>query len=510
MSNAKTAAAICKKEWNAKASRSARKTINPIRRIVDRCKLLPNPGKALITLSIGDPTYYGNMLPPIEASEAVNEAFAKPTSHGYLPSCGMEEAREAIAKLWSRNGHVLDTKDIILTSGCSHALEMCINGVADPGDNILIPQPGFSVYITLCESLHIEPRYYKLKPEQNWELDLDDLETAINSKTKAVLVNNPSNPCGAVYSAEHLKQIIDICEKHRLIIIADEIYADMVFPGNEFHFMGVLSQKVPILSCGGLAKRYICPGWRIGWIAMHDRMNILKESIQPGLLDLSSRILGPNSVMQAALPKIVANTPQKYFDNIISQIQNNAEISYKVLSTAPGLKPIMPQGAMYMLDASESTVDASDQSREVGLDPTAYDDVENDTVFFTKLFNEQSVSCLPASVSEHMSITIFNYYLKCILGREKVFGMPNYFRLVLTTPYDKTQEACERIVEFCHEHKQITNPDQLRASKDITRWEVRAEGLAQSEESILPFYTNSKRYVAVEFRIQLSLEYNSL
>ncbi|CAF3526474.1 unnamed protein product [Rotaria socialis] len=109
---------------------------------------------------------------------------------------------------------------------------------------------------------------------------------------------------------------------------------------------------------------------------------------------------------------------------------------------------------------------------KVGLDPTAYDDVENDTVFFTKLFNEQSVSCLPASV----------------------FGMPNYFRLVLTTPYDKTQEACERIVEFCHEHKQITNPDQLRASKDITRWEVRAEGLAQSEESILPFYTNSKRY----------------
>ncbi|CAF1181252.1 unnamed protein product [Didymodactylos carnosus] len=267
----------------------------------------------MISLSIGDPTHYKNMLPPIEAEEAVTEAVQKPTSHGYVPSFGLEAARQAVAELWTKPNCQLKFDDIILTSGCSHALEMCINCLANPGDNILLPRPGFSLYVTLCKSLNIETRFYDLIPDKCWEVDLDHLQSMINEKTKAILINNPSNPCGAVYGKEHLCSIIDLCEKNCLPIIADEIYADMFELALLFVFL---------------------------------------DAIKPGLLDLSSRILGPNSIIQAALPYILTQTPQSYFDEIITQIQMNAQFCYETLSSVPGLKPIMPSGAMYMLVSS--------------------------------------------------------------------------------------------------------------------------------------------------------------
>lgn len=397
------------------ASRSARNTINPIRRIVDRMKIVPNPAKDLISLSIGDPTHYGNMLPPVEALEAIVDAVQSPTSHGYAPSFGTLDARKAVAHFWSRPNLIVKPEDIILTSGCSHALEMCIDGIADPGDNILIPQPGFSLYVTLCQSLGIESRFYHLLPDENWQIDITHLESLINERTRAVLVNNPSNPCGAVYTKEHLNKIVELCEKYHLPIIADEIYADMVFSNQEFHFLAQLSENVPILSCGGISKRFICPGWRVGWITIHDRHNLFRDTIKPGIIDLSSRILGPNSVTQTALPHILYETPDTYFEDILHQLQSNAEYVYQALLHAPGLQPTMPQGAMYML---------------IRLKLQEFIDIEDDQDFFTKLFCEESISCLPASV----------------------FGIENFIRIVLTTPTNKTEEACQRILEFCHRH----------------------------------------------------------
>lgn len=397
------------------ASRSARNTINPIRRIVDRMKISPNPLKEMISLSIGDPTHYGNMLPPVEALEAIVEAVQLPTSHGYAPSFGTLDARRAVAHFWSRTNYTLKAEDIILTSGCSHALEMCIDCMADPGDNILIPRPGFSLYVTLCQSLGIEPRFYDLIPSDNWKVDLEHLASLVDDRTRAVLVNNPSNPCGAVYTEEHLRKIIEVCERHHLPIIADEIYADMVFTNNTFHFIGMLSENVPILSCGGISKRFICPGWRVGWIVLHDRNNLFRDTIKPGLVDLSSRILGPNSVTQAALPHILSETPDCYYEDILHQLQSNAEYIYHSLLDAPGIEPTMPQGAMYML---------------IRINVSSFRDIENDKDFFTKLLCEESISCLPASV----------------------FGIDNFFRIVLTTPVEKTEEACQRILEFCRRH----------------------------------------------------------
>lgn len=250
-----------------------------------------------------------------EAIEAVKRSIESNKHHGYAHSAGHEFAREAICKYVEHQGDVTPN-DIVICSGCSSALEMCILAIAEAGQNILVPKPGFPLYNTLAESLHIEVKYYNLLPETNWEADLVQMESLIDSKTAAILVNNPSNPCGSVFSRDHLKKIVAIAERNYVPIIADEIYEHFVFPGSEHVAVSSLSENVPVLSCGGLTKRFLVPGWRMGWIVIHDRNGVLKE-VTTGIKNLSTRILGSNTIIQGALPDILAHTPQNFYDDII-------------------------------------------------------------------------------------------------------------------------------------------------------------------------------------------------
>lgn len=120
------------------------------------------------------------------------------------------------------------SQDVFITSGCSHALDLCISLLAEPGQNILIPRPGFLLYQTLAHGFGIRTKFYDLVPERDFEIDLHSLEAAIDKNTAAIIFNNPSNPCGSVYSVEHIKQVLQTANKHCLPIIADEIYEHMV------------------------------------------------------------------------------------------------------------------------------------------------------------------------------------------------------------------------------------------------------------------------------------------
>lgn len=168
-------------------------------------------------------------------------------------------------------------KDVIIASGCSGAIDLCITALANEGDNILLPRPGFPLYQTLAESKGIECKYYDLIPEKNWEVAIDHLRSLADNRTKCIVVNNPSNPCGSVYSRSHLQSVLKLADSLKIPIIADEIYADMAFKPYDFISLASLSQTVPILSVGGLAKRYLVPGWRVGWILIHDRNNIFSQ-----------------------------------------------------------------------------------------------------------------------------------------------------------------------------------------------------------------------------------------
>lgn len=401
--------------WKVPASRMARETFNPIRNIVETMDLKPNPSKDMISLSIGDPTVFGNLKPDPVIIEAVKDSLESGKYNGYGSSTGFPEARDAVADHVSCTGAEITGEDVILCSGCSCALELCISALADPGDNILIPRPGFSLYSTLAIGSGINVKEYDLIPEENWEIDVDHLESLIDLETKAIIVNNPSNPCGSVYSKEHLEKILEVADRHCIPIIADEIYDHFVFPGNKYIPMASLTTTVPILSCGGLTKRFLVPGWRLGWITIHDRNNIFAAQVRNGLKCLSQRIIGANTIVQGALPIILKETPQNFFDDTIKTIQANAKVAYEHLSKIPGLKPIMPQGAMYMM---------------VGMDKELFPAFDTDLEIVQAMIKEQSVFCLPG----------------------KCFNIPYFFRIVLTIPEKNMIEACQRIKEFCQTH----------------------------------------------------------
>lgn len=215
-----------------------------------------------------------------------------------------------------------------------------------------------------------------------------------------------------------------------------QIYEHFVFPGSKHLAVSSLTTEVPVLSCGGLTKRFLVPGWRMGWIIVHDRKNRLRDAIV-GLKNMCGRILGSNTIIQGALPDILTKTPQSYFDGVIDVLhvslsfviislmdhyymiifipQSNAMLAYKMLKQVRGLDPVMPNGAMYMM---------------IGVSIERFPEFKDDTHFVQEMVNEQSVFCLPGSCFEY----------------------PGYVRIVLTVPGAMIEEACSRIAEFCDRH----------------------------------------------------------
>lgn len=397
------------------ATSLAKKTHNPIRHIVENLNLEPNPEKHMIALSIGDPTIFGNLKPPQEVVDAVKRSIDSAQFNGYAPAAGYFEARDAVAKYSSNEYYTVQAEDVILCSGCSSSLDLCISVLAEPGKNILTPRPGFSIYKTLAGGLGAEVREYNLIPQSNWEVDLFDLESKIDENTVAIVVTNPSNPCGSVYSSQHLKDILDVASRNCVPIIADEIYEHLVFKGETFYPIAAFSEDVPILSCSGLTKRFLCPGWRMGWIVIHDRNSIFSKEIRNGLQRLSSRILGSNTLVQGAIPEILTKTPQSFFDETIGILQRHAQIAYSFLSEIDGLIPVMPQGAMYMM---------------IKIEMERFPKFRNGLEFVKQMVQEESVFCLPG----------------------ECFDYPGYMRIVLTTPEEQLLEACTRMSKFCERH----------------------------------------------------------
>jgi tyrosine aminotransferase len=245
---------------------------------------------------------------------------------------------------------------------------------------------------------------------------LKQLNSLVDDRTKAILVNNPSNPCGSVFSKEHMKAILEVAEKRQLPIIADEVYYEMVFPssGKQFYSFGRVSVNVPVLVVGGIAKRYLVPGWRLGWIQIHDRNGLLAE-VRDGLTRLATLILGPNTLVQGVLPQMLKNTPEEFYHETVSKLEANATILADTLGQVPGLKVVKPSGAMYVM---------------LGIDISKFKDIKSDLEFVQKLLAEESVLVLPGSI----------------------FQMPNFVRLVLCPTQEKLRCACSRLASFCHNH----------------------------------------------------------
>ncbi|XP_030750363.1 tyrosine aminotransferase-like [Sitophilus oryzae] len=404
------------KPWNVEPSTIGNNCINPIRLTIEKLFSKSVTEKSIISLAIGDPTLYGNLNPSQESIDALVKVVQQGKHNGYSPSMGLQTARQAIADFISVDGAKFTSDDIFICSGCASSLETSITALADPfkGQNILIPKPGFGAYKTLAVTINVKVKSYDLIPEKNWEADLNQLESQIDDKTTAIVVNNPSNPCGANYSKQHLQRILDIASRHRVPIIADEIYEKLVYPGKKFVSLASMETDVPILVCSGLSKSLLAPGWRQGWIAVCDRAGVMTE-IRRILESLGQRINGSNSLVQGAIPEILQNTPQSFYDDAAAKLEKQAKVVYDRLSHVKGLTPYMPEAALYLV---------------VKFDLEKFPDLQNGLEITKQLLNEESVFCLPG----------------------ECFEMTGFIRIVITSPCDVLAEACDRIAKFAERH----------------------------------------------------------
>merc|ERR1719229_37968 len=175
-------------------------------------------------------------------------------------SYGMQEARVAISKKYSLPHIKCTEEDVILSSGCSDALNMAICALLNKGDNFLIPRPGFAFYETLASRYGFQCKFYDLLPDAEWQIDVDHLRSLVDDRTRCILINNPSNPCGSVLRKRNLLDVLKVAERHSLPIVSDEIYEGMVYNEEvKFHSMASLTKKVPILTLSGLSKQYLVP-----------------------------------------------------------------------------------------------------------------------------------------------------------------------------------------------------------------------------------------------------------
>lgn len=344
-------------------------------------------------------------------------------SNGYLPSTGHTEGRNAIAAYASRPGFEVDQDDVVIASGCSGAVELVISAMIDEGDNILVPSPGFPLYQVITDSLGGSTKHYPLLPDKAWECDLATMDKLVDNRTRAILINNPSNPCGAVYSAKHLQDIAAVARKHNLPIIADEIYSGIVFEGEKFEPMQVHSGDVPVLSLGGLAKEFVVPGWRVGWITIHDRNNRLSE-VKNGIKQLTQLIVGANSLVQACIPDVLTPAAKsgeetslnEYSKKYVDLLQENSEAAVEKTTDCPELEVIPAQGAMYAM---------------VRIKVNALVGIKDDADFAQQLLQEENLVVLPGAC----------------------FGIENFVRILTCPPKDVVSESIDRMNDFCERRR---------------------------------------------------------
>jgi aspartate/methionine/tyrosine aminotransferase len=307
----------------------------PIRDIVLKARQIAARGVKMHWFNIGDPNRF-DFAPPPWITHAIHEALDNPAFSGYAPSEGDDELRSTLANLEG-----LPKERVLITNGLSEGLSFALQALMDEGDNVLLPSPNYPLYSTISRSLGGVENLYCTNDQ--WQPDLDDMRKKINKKTKAIVVINPNNPTGAVYSQKILKEIVNLAGEHSIPIIADEIYDQLAFSG-QVQPIWKLSSDVPVIRGCGLSKNFFYPGARVGWLALHG----------PGLDDLAAAIvrlcnarLSVNWEMQRGAIAALRHPPD-HLSSALSKLRSRRDLIVRRLNEIPGISATTPQAAFYI------------------------------------------------------------------------------------------------------------------------------------------------------------------
>ena len=332
-----------------------------IRNIVAEAKKVEAAGRRVRYLNIGDPIQGGFHTPP-HLVEAVARAL-RDGHNGYVPSVGIEPARRAIAAEYTARGVAVGPDRVVVTSGTSEGIELALGAMVDAGDEVLVPTPTYPLYTAVLAKIGARAVYYRTDPGRGWQPDVDHIARLVTTRTRALVVIDPNNPTGSVYSDAIRRQLIAVAEKAGIPILADEVYSDVAF-GGPTPLLGSLAPDAPIISFSSLSKAYLAPGWRTGWIVVggSDRMDDVLAAIKK-MAD--GRLCSPGPMQYAIEPALSGDRSHQHA--FADALRLRAEITTNRINAIPGMRCVMPRAAFYAMPQVDLPPGRTDEDYILGL-----------------------------------------------------------------------------------------------------------------------------------------------
>lgn len=394
-------------------SRRAEGVEYAIRDVISKAEEVRRGGKRIIHLNIGDPVKYGFDTPP-HIKDAMKKAIDTGANY-YSASEGLKELREAVADKENTVNHAqIEARNVVITQGISEAIMFLMGALVNAGDEVLMPGPCYSPYITYTKFFEGKPVTYRTIEENDWAPDLSDLETKVTERTRLIVVINPNNPTGSLYSERDLSKILEIAAAQNIPVAADEIYDRIVFDST-FTSLASIAKDVPIFCLNGFSKAYLMTGWRLGYIYTQDPNDRLKH-VWEAIEKISRvRLCASTPAQFGGLAALTG--PQGHIAQMVSTLRRRRDFALKRLTEIPGLTATKPRGAFYLFP-------------KVQLQGTGWND---DKEFVTKLLEETGVLVVHGS------------------GFDPAYGS-GHFRSVFLPEESMMSEAFDAIDGFMKRH----------------------------------------------------------
>jgi alanine-synthesizing transaminase len=378
--------------------------------IMDRARQMEEEGQKIIKLNIGNLAVFG-----FDAPEEIQQDMIRnlPNSAGYSDSKGIFAARKAVMHETQKQGiSGVTLEDIYLGNGASELIVMATNGLLDDGDELLLPMPDYPLWTAAASLSGGTPVHYRCDESNGWMPDIKDIKSKISPRTKGIVVINPNNPTGALYSDALLLSIVEIAREHGLVIFADEVYDKVLYDGAKHTPIASLSQDVLTLTFNSLSKSYRSCGYRAGWLVVSGDKRSASDYIE-GLNMLSNMRLCANVPGQWAIQTALGGY-QSINDLVCEggRLRRQRDLAFELITAIPGVTCVKPSAALYMFPK---------------LDPVIYP-IEDDQQFFMELLQETRVMLVQG--------TGFNW------------DTPDHFRIVFLPHEDDLREAIGRVAKF--------------------------------------------------------------
>ncbi len=341
------------------------------------------------------------------AIDAIHDDFTK-----YTPSSGILPLKEAVCKRMEEDcGLHYEPSQVVVASGAKHNVYIALRAMIDPGDEVILPAPYWVSYLEMIKMVGAQPVVVTAAEAANFKMTAEQLEAAITGKTKCMILNNPSNPTGMVYSREELEAIAAVCVKHGIYVIADEIYYGLLYDGVQFTSFPSLSDEVKDLTIliNGVSKSYAMTGWRVGFACANNTIAKVMSNF------LSHSTGAPSSISQKAAVAAL-DGPQGEVETMRQAFEKRRNYIVDRINAIDGVSCIKPEGAFYVMMSIEKLIGRTLHGQLI----------ENSDDFCSAFLQHGLVATVPGSG----------------------FGAPNYVRWSYATSMENIRKGMDRLEEF--------------------------------------------------------------